>query len=213
MTRFFHLLRRRFDSARALCLALLAALLFLRVADPHVLQEIRLRTFDTYQVIHPREATQRPVVIVDIDEASLRKLGQWPWPRTRLAELIARLTQLGAAAIAFDVIFAEPDRLSPQVAADIYRDLDEETRNKLRALPSNDQVMADAIRRSRVVLGETGLPLAVPSSEAQQPALGLATMGADPRPYLFSFPGLLRNIPTLDNAAAGRGTVLDPLRA
>jgi adenylate cyclase len=205
MTRFFHLLRRRFDSARALCLALLAALLFLRVADPHVLQEIRLRTFDTYQVIHPREATQRPVVIVDVDEQSLRKLGQWPWPRTRLAEVITRLTQLGAAAIAFDVIFAEPDRLSPQVAADIYRDLDEETRKKLRALPSNDQVMADAIRRSRVVLGETGLPLPVPQSDAQPPAVGLATMGQDPRPHLFSFPGLLRNIPTLDNAAAGRG--------
>jgi adenylate cyclase len=204
MTRLFHLLRRRFDSARALCLVLLAALLALRVADPHVLQEIRLRTFDTYQVIQPREATQRPVVIVDIDEQSLRKLGQWPWPRTRLADLITRLTQLGAAAIAFDVIFAEPDRLSPQVAADIYRDLDEETRKKLRALPSNDQVMADAIRRSRVVLGETGLPSEVPS-DGQPPSIGIATMGPDPRPYLFSFPGLLRNVPTIDSAAAGRG--------
>jgi adenylate cyclase len=202
---FVQLLRRRFDSARALCLALLAALLFLRVADPHVLEEIRLRTFDTYQVIHPRKATQRPVVIVDIDEESLHKLGQWPWPRTRIAEMVERLTQLGAAAIAFDVIFSEPDRLSPQVAADIYRDLDEETRNKLRALPSNDQVLADAIRRSRVVLGETGLPFPQPQSEAHPPAGGLATLGADPRPYLFSFPGLLRNVPIIDNAAAGRG--------
>ncbi len=205
MRQFFHLLWRRFDPARALCLALLAALLCLRVADPQGLQEIRLRTFDTYQVIHPREAVQRPVVIVDIDEQSLRKLGQWPWPRTRLADLITRLTQLGAAVIAFDVIFAEPDRLSPQVAAEIYADLDEETRKKLRGLPSNDQVMADAIRQSRVVLGETGLPFQQPQSSAVPPTLGLATMGPDPRPYLFSFPGLLRNIPTIDNAATGRG--------
>src|SRR5687768_1393250 len=125
MTWLSHWLRRRLGSARAMCLVLLAALLFLRVADPYALEEIRLRTFDMFQLIQPRDVTQRPVVIVDIDEASLKKLGQWPWARTRLAELITRLTQLGAAAIAFDVVFAEPDRLSPQAVADTYRDLDE----------------------------------------------------------------------------------------
>ena len=149
--------------------------------------------------------TQRPVVIVDIDEQSLRKLGQWPWPRTRVADLITRLTKLGALVIAFDVVFAEPDRLSPQLAADVFRDLDEETRNKLRALPSNDQVMADAMRQSKVVLGETGLPTIVPQSDAQPPSAGVAALGGDPKPFLFSFPGLLRNIPVLDKAAAGRG--------
>ena len=94
------------------------------------------------------------------------KLGQWPWPRTRVADLITRLTKLGALVIAFDVVFAEPDRLSPQLAADTFRDLDEATRNKLRSLPSNDQVMADAMRQSKVVLGETGLPVARPADRA-----------------------------------------------
>jgi adenylate cyclase len=136
---------------------LLFALLFLRVTNPLPLEELRLRAFDIFQVIKPRVATLRPVVIVDIDEESLRKLGQWPWPRTRVADLITSLTKLGAAAVAFDVVFSEPDRLSPALAADLYRNLDEETRNKLRALPSNDQVMAEAIKQSaRVVLGETG---------------------------------------------------------
>src|SRR6185295_12407011 len=124
-------LARRFTSARALCVALLFALLFLRVTNPPPLEELRLRAFDLFQVIKPRVATQRPVVIVDIDEESLRKLGQWPWPRTRVADLINRLTRLGAAAIAFDIVFSEPDRLSPGLAADLYRDLDDETRNKL----------------------------------------------------------------------------------
>ena len=107
-------------------------------------------------MLQPRDATQRPVVIVDIDEKSLRKLGQWPWPRTRIADIVTRLTQMGALVIAFDVVFAEPDRLSPGIAADTFRDLDEETRAKLRTLPSNDAVLADAFRKSRVVLGETG---------------------------------------------------------
>ena len=198
-------LKRWLTSARALCVVLLLALLFMRVSDPGPLEELRLRAFDIFQVIQPRVATQRPVVIVDIDEQSLRKLGQFPWPRTSIAEMITRLTELGAAAIGFDVIFAEPDRLSPALAADVYRDLDEETRNKLRALPSNDQIMADALKRSRVVLGETGLPTPVPQTEGQPPIGGVAALGGDPKAFLFSFPGLLRNVPVLEHAASGRG--------
>jgi adenylate cyclase len=204
--KWFARLGRRFTSARALCVVLLFALLFLRVTDPLPLEELRLRAFDIFQVIKPRDSTQRPVVIVDIDEASLRKLGQFPWPRTRIADMITKLTQLGAAAVAFDVVFAEPDRLSPALAAEGYRGLDEETKNKLKAMPSNDQVMADAIKKSKVVLGETGLPTLVPPPPGQQPLpVGVATLGGDAKPYLFSFPGLLRNVPVLENAAAGRG--------
>jgi adenylate cyclase len=198
-------LARRFASARLLCLALLFALLFLRVSDPLPLEELRLRAFDLFQVIKPRVAAQRPVVIVDIDEASLQKLGQWPWPRTRVADLIGRLTKLGAVAIGFDVVFAEADRLSPALAAEAFRDLDEETRSRLRALPSNDQVMADAMRQSRVVLGETGLPDVRQQLEGQPATVGVASLGGDPKPFLFNFPGLLRNIPVLEKAAAGQG--------
>ena len=181
------------------------ALLCLRFTDPAPLQELRLQSFDLLQRLQPRDASQRPVLIVDIDEKSLRELGQWPWPRTRVADLIERLHSLGAVVIAFDVLFAEPDRLSPNLAADGFHNLDEETRNKLRALPSNDQVMADAMRTAKVVLGETGLPAPVPQARAERPALGLAALGSDPKPFLFSFPGLLRTTPTLDNAADGRG--------
>ena len=88
--KWFAGLARRFTSARALCAVLLLALLFLRVTDPLPLEELRLRAFDIFLVIKPREAKQRPVVIVDIDEQSLRKLGQFPWPRTRIADMITR---------------------------------------------------------------------------------------------------------------------------
>ena len=188
-----------------MALILLVALAALRIADPLPIQELRVRVFDLFQVLHPREATERPVVIVDIDEKSLRAIGQWPWPRTRVADLITRLTQMGALVIAFDIVFAEPDRMSPSVAADAFRDLDEATRTKLRALPSNDAVLADALRNSHVVLGESGLPFAVAQPEGTQPPIGLATMGGDPRRYLLNFPGLLRNVPLLEQAASGRG--------
>src|SRR5215475_2633260 len=173
---------RRFGLARGLALLLLMALAALRISDPIPIQELRVRVFDFFQILHPREATERPVVIVDIDEKSLKSVGQWPWPRTRVADLITRLTQMGALVIAFDIVFAEPDRMSPGIAAEAFRDLDDDTRTKLRALPSNDTVLADALRKSRVVLGESGLPFVVPQPEGAPPPIGLATMGGDPRP-------------------------------
>jgi adenylate cyclase len=196
---------RRFGLARALALVLLLALAALRIFDPLPIQELRVRVFDLFQVLQPREATERPVVIIDIDEQSLKSVGQWPWPRTRIADLISRLTQMGALVIAFDIVFAEPDRMSPSVAADEFRDLDDATRTKLRALPSNDAVFADALKNSRVVVGESGLPFAVAQPDGARPPIGLATMGGDPRPFLLNFPGLLRNVPQLEQAASGRG--------
>jgi adenylate cyclase len=196
---------RRFGMARLVCLALLVGLAALRIADLPAIEELRVRTFDTFQLIEPRVKTARPVTIVDIDEASLAKLGQWPWPRTRIADMVANLTRLGAVVIAFDVIFSEPDRLNPEAAADTFRDLDEATRDKLRSLPSNDQVFADTMRRSRVVLGESGLPYVISDLDKTLPVTGLAMLGEDPLRFMFNFPGLLRNTPVLEKAAGGRG--------
>ena len=107
---------RQFGMARVVCLLLLFALIPLRLADPRPLEELRLRTFDMFQVLRPRVQDGYPVVIVDIDEDSLKTIGQWPWPRTIIADLVNRITQSGPAAIGFDVVFAEPDRMSPAIA-------------------------------------------------------------------------------------------------
>ena len=196
---------RRVGYARLLCLVLLIGFAALRVADPAPVEEIRVRTFDAFQRIDPRKKTIRPVTIVDIDDKSLEKLGQWPWPRTRIADLVTELTRLGAVVIAFDAVFSEPDRLNPAFAADTFRNLDPETRAKLRALPSNDQILADAIKASRVVLGESGLPEEITALDKTLPVTGIAMLGEEPQRFMFDFPGLLRNVPVLEHAAAGRG--------
>ncbi|NUU44714.1 CHASE2 domain-containing protein [Tardiphaga robiniae] len=198
-------LAQRFGWARAFCLVLLLGLALLRIADPPAIEELRLRVFDTYQVIQPRLKTAKPVTIVDIDEKSLAKYGQWPWPRTRIAELVTRLNQLGAVVTGFDIVFPEPDRLNPALAAESFTGLDDETRIRLKALPSNDQVLADAIRRGRVVLGESGLPYIVSELDKSLPLTGLAMLGGDPQPFMLAFPGLIRNIDLLEKAAMGRG--------
>ncbi len=197
---------RQFGVARAVCLLLLFALVPLRLADPRPLAELRVRTFDLFQSLRPREQKSWPVVIVDIDEESLKAIGQWPWPRTTVADLINRITQLGAVTIGFDVIFPEPDRMSPAIAEHSFRGIDDDTRKKLDSLPSNDDVLADAIKQSRVVVGQAGAAAPEPKSQAEMVLqTGFAIRGPDPSPYLVTFPGLLRNVLPIEEAAAGRG--------
>jgi adenylate cyclase len=192
--------------ARAVCILLLFALVPLRLADPRPLQELRARTFDFFQVLRPRPQEIRPVVIVDIDEASLKTIGQWPWPRTTIADLVTQITQLGAVVIGFDIIFPEPDRMSPAIAEQSFRGIDAETRAKLDRLPSNDDALAEAIRHSRVVVGQAGAATAEAKTAADAALqTGFAVRGPDARPYLVTFAGLLRNVPVIEQAAAGRG--------
>ncbi len=181
---------------------------FFRIWDPAPLQSFRLKVFDFYQVLYPRPQGPLPVTIIDIDEKSLQALGQWPWPRTQIAELVRRTTKLGGVAIGFDVLFAEPDTMSPALFARSLSSLDKDTREKLQQLPSNDQVFAAAIKRSRVVLGQSGYNEKLAGvDEKNATYTSFATLGKDPTPYLIAFPGLRRNVPELERAALGRGLI------
>jgi adenylate cyclase len=197
---------RRFGIGRIVGLLLLVGLLALRIWDPGPVEAVRQRSFDAYQLMHPRAAHQDLVTIVDIDETSLRALGQWPWPRTIIAEMLSKIVERGATVIGFDVLFPEPDRSSPDVAAETFRGLDDATRERLRRLPGNDAVFADAIRVSMVVLGQSGYRVSG-AAPIERPAIqtGIAIIGSDPRPFLVDFPHLLRNLPILDEAAQGQG--------
>ncbi len=192
----------------AIVLTVLVAAVALRISDPQPIAQLRLIVFDTYQQLSPRiYDPNAPVRIIDIDEASLKRVGQWPWPRTQIADLINRLTELGAAAIAFDVVFAETDRLSP---TEIFKQipkgqLPDSVWQTIGELPSNDTTMADAIARSRVVLGfvlnhdEGGtLPQSIGT---------FAAAGDDPRQFVPGFPGAAGNIDELQARAKGLGAL------
>ncbi len=147
--RMLKFLRSAFSFERLLSMALLAGFMFLYYVDPYPVQFLRLKTFDFYQQQKPREIPPpqgKPVTIIDLDEESLAEIGQWPWPRTTVAKLIQNLTQMGAALVAFDIVFAEPDRMNPNKIPDVIVGLDEATKAMLRALPCNDEIMARVVR-------------------------------------------------------------------
>ncbi len=192
--------------ARAVGIVVLFVALSFKVIDPRLLETLQLRTFDVLLRLKPREPQVLPVAIIDLDEKSLAAFGQWPWPRSLVADLVTRLMAEGAGAIAFDIVFAEPDRLSPARYADAAPGLSAATREELRSKPGNDDILAAALKRARVVLGQSGLATPPqPSERAPGSQTPVATIGGDPSPYLATYSGLLRNINLLDQAASGRG--------
>jgi adenylate cyclase len=195
--------------------ALLLALVTLRVADPGPIETLRLKTFDLFQRWSPLERPEQPVVIVDIDEVSLKLLGQWPWPRHYIAKLVADLTNAGARAIGFDMFFAEPDPTSGSNFVDRAYGLTDELRAQIQRLPSTDELFADVMRQSKIVVLGQGADVGSAPTEAVRPPriTPVAEFNGNPRPFLLGFGYLIRNIPVLESAAAGIGMfVLRPDR-
>ena len=186
---------------------LLAVLLILRVADPPAVSGLRNAAFDLYQQVKPRDPQPVPVTILDIDDPSIEEYGQWPWPRSRVAEMVSKVAGAGAVAIAFDIVFAEADRLSPAQVARDNPALPEEVRARLRSLPDNDALLARAMRQTRVITGQTSVRSARANraDKAEMRTVPHAILGADPTPFLPRFPDVVRNLDILEEAAAGRG--------
>ncbi|GAB5469897.1 MAG: adenylate/guanylate cyclase domain-containing protein [Rhodospirillales bacterium] len=190
-------------------LAVLAAGLLLRLADPQPLQEIRLRAFDLYQRLEPPPPSGLPVKIVDIDEASLQRLGQWPWPRSLLADLTQRASDAGARALVFNLVFAEPDRLTPEallalLPAETGALVQAELIEGEIALP--DQDFAAALAASPSVLG---FAMTVAPNDRAAPLLrmGFAFIGESPLPYVPKLGGAVAALPALQAAAKGNGAI------
>ena len=191
-----------------IALLVLANALFLRAADPVALARLRDFAFDGFQRIQPRQySPETPVRIIDIDEAALAAYGQWPWPRTVLAELVDKLTEKGVAAIAFDAVFAESDRSS---ISGMVRELgpftDPETVRKISAaVQDSDKVFAGAIASARVVTG-FGFDLNG-GKDPPRRFFGLAFAGDDPSQFLPQQVGAVLTLPLLVAAAKGNGSV------
>jgi adenylate cyclase len=188
--------------------AYLALFALLFAANPLPLQALRFISLDTYQRIEPRSYDPRlPVRIVDIDNESLRRLGQWPWPRSLMARLVRTLSDAGAAAVAFDVDFPDPDRTSPeQIIGELPANVANTLRRSSSALITHDGEFADALSKSNSILGVTLTN--DPSDQTEMPAkAGFAVAGDDPKPFLNGYEHVTANLPILDKAAIGLGAL------
>lgn len=194
--------------------------------NPLALDRLRNATFDQYQRWQPRSYVHQPSVtgiqapetravpsvhIVDIDDESIRRLGQWPWPRTRIAELVAKLEAANAAVIVFDFVFADPDRTSPKVMLALWG-ATPELATALAPLPDHDEALAKVFAKGKVVLAfsaknpddddEADLKAALPSIRARY-----VEIGGSPLNYLHPLVNPVTPLPQLESVAHGIGAI------
>ena len=178
---------------------------FLPIFNPlQIFTSLQNYSFDSFQRILPREVySEDPVVIIDIDDRSLAKIGQWPWSRDQLANLTNQA--YASAALGFDIMFAESDRTNPQNLITSYS-LNETLVKELSALPSNDEIFAEAINNhGTVVLGQ-----ALNNKDNKKPfeaKFGLVTQGDEPKQFIKNYLGAQNNIQLLNKSAAGIGSM------
>jgi adenylate cyclase len=175
--------------------------------EPSSLVKLRLDVFDAYLRLKPRAYEPVPVRVIDIDDDSLERFGQWPWPRTLLAELVSRLDQLGAAAMALDILFVDPDRTSPSLLIQTLPEIasDNAVVNRFKSLPDHDRVFADAIAHAPVIVGFA--PRATARRRLPAAKASFAMAGDDPVPWVAHFAGAANSRPVLEAAAAGDGSL------
>lgn len=184
-----------------------ALLLALHFAGLPALTQLGYLLFDAYQRAAPRPYEEAPVRIVDIDDDTIAKEGQWPWPRTDVARLTKALTDAGASAIGFDIVFAEPDRTSPVRAAEIL------ARNpaargdfaNVRSLIDHDVLFGRQLAASPTVPGF----FLTREKNAVRPAVkaGMAISGTPPFGHMLAYSGAIVPLTVLSDAAAGAGFV------
>jgi adenylate cyclase len=198
-------------TAIALVLLVVLAASTLWLADPLAMRNMRLAQFDQFQRWQPPQGKTSSVPIVDIDEASLKAYGQWPWPRTRLAELVQRLHAAGAAVIAFDVLLAEPDRTSPRAMAQLWQS--PQASAALQALPDHDDALAAALAGRGVVLGSSLsqvapiAPIAGRVDARELPYRMVSSGTGVPLRWLHGFESAVWPLPVLRSTASGLGAM------
>ena len=159
----------------AITLTILTGIRFL---DPYPVELLRLKAFDGYQVYSERKPSET-VTVVNIDEASIAELGQWPWPRDQIADLIYRLRDANAGIIVMPILFSEPDRAGEDLA------------------------LAQALQYG-VVISQTA---SARTNDGVGATRGIAMIGGDPVPWIPQYPGLLAPINILSQNASGVGMI------
>ena len=198
------------DNGRKAAVGLLALLALAQIAFGEAgWRPVRNLWFDAFQRTSPRGVENLPAVIIDIDDESLQQFGRWPWPRTRLAQLIDATHRLGALAVGLDIIMPEADSQSPQRLLAERNDATEEMRRALAALPSNDAILAETLRQVPSVLGRAALIDALPGRASINIQTTALIAGEYPQHYLPNHHGQIVNLPELESAAHGRGYLND----
>ena len=186
-------------------LFLLILLIFLKFLNPSFIKSVSYLSFDLYQKLFAEEK-KTDVVIIDIDEKSLGKFGQFPWNRNVFAQILDQLNTSNPKAIGFDIFFTEKDKQSPEevfksfglIPADIA---------ELQNLKSPDDVFSEKLKESKSIIAVLGSNVPSHSNYDRKAKARFLSKGGDPKQFTYSYPYSIGSLEKLEKNVKGLGSI------
>lgn len=179
-------------------------LIIIKFTNPTIVQKISFINYDFYQKVFNRGQV-KDVTIVDIDEKSIAKVGQFPWRRDIYSIILKNLNQHNPKAIAFDIVFSEEDKQNPK---DLLLQLQKESNELIDIeVADTNKIFVDSIKKSKIILPILGEPKDNFVKNDSEPKVRIVTKGENPKNFIYKFKNKIISLEEISNAASGIGSI------
>ena len=185
---------------------LLILLIALKIANPSFVKSISFISFDLYQKVFPLEKRDSNVIIIDIDEKSLGKFGQFPWSRSVFAKIIDQVHATEPKAIGFDVFFTEKDKQSPDEIIKSYNLIPTDIA-QFQKIKGHDEIFREGLEKSKSVIAVLGSNVSSHGTYDRTSKARFLSKGGDPKKFTYAFPYSIGSLEKLEKSAKGLGSI------
>ena len=187
-------------------LILLFLLIVLKTINPSFIKSVSYLSFDLYQKVFPLVKQDSNVVIIDIDEKSLGKFGQFPWSRSVFAKIIEKVSVTEPKAIGLDIFFTEKDKQSPEEIIKAYSLIPKDI-SQLQNIKGHDEIFREQLEKSKSVIAVLGSNVSSHGTYDRSAKAKFLSKGGDPKEFTYSFPYSIGSLEKLENSAKGLGSI------
>ena len=186
--------------------ALLILLIVLKISNPSFIKSISFISFDLYQKVFPLEKRETDVIIIDIDEKSLGKFGQFPWSRSVFAKIIENVKASNPKAIGFDIFFSEKDKQSPEEIIKAYNLIPTDI-SELQNIKGHDEIFREQLEKSKSVIAVLGSSVPSHGTHDRSSKARFLSKGGDPKKFTYGYPHSIGSLEKLEKSAKGLGSI------
>ena len=187
-------------------LLILILLIVLKNINPNFIKSISFLSFDMYQKVFTKSKKNSGVIIIDIDEKSLGKFGQFPWSRSVFAKIIENVSATNPKAIGFDVFFSEKDKQSPDEIISAYNLIPTDVA-ELQNIKGHDEIFREQLEKSKSVIAVLGSSVPSHSTHDRSPKARFLSKGGDPKNFTYGYPYSIGSLEKLEKSAKGLGSI------
>ena len=187
-------------------LVILILLVSLKINNPSFVKSISYLSFDLYQKIFTLNKNDSDVIIIDIDEKSLGKFGQFPWSRSVFASILEKVNKDQPKAVGFDIFFTEKDKQSPDEIIKSYNLIPTDV-TELQKIKGHDEIFGEQLKKTKSVTAVLGSPVPSYSNYDRKAKARFLSKGGDPKEFTYSYSYSIGSLEQLENNVKGLGSI------